>query len=100
MKFEHVVITNDKIKNGNIVELRLDSEGKKTPEPDYYLMFSLEQPYEYYLVSIKTGAALTINKKTYFKNTYFKEEIQKLIKDYNGVIYTEKDTKLVLEEYK
>ena len=96
MKLEHIIAFKNKIKAGSIVELRVDCNGKKTIQPEYYLLFEPEKAGYYYLVNIETGTALEVK----FYKAKTKEEIQYLIKEYNGQVYDEEDAKLVLEETK
>lgn len=97
IKTKTVPVFEDKITAGNIIELQVDSKGNKTEEPEYYLIgYSKEAGY-YYLVNIETGTAFDISYESYCKS---KEEIQYLIKEYNGQVYDEKDAKLVMEETK
>lgn len=97
MKLEHRIAFKNKIKAGSIVELRVNCKGKKTVQPEYYLLFKPEEAGYYYLVNIETGTAFDVSYENYCKT---KEEIQYLIKEYNGQVYDEKDAKLVLEETK
>lgn len=97
MKLEYRIALKNKIKAGNLVELRVDCNGKKTIDPEYYLLFKPVKAGYYYMVNIETGRALDINDESYGKE---KEEIYSLVKKYNGQIYDEEDAKLVLEESK
>lgn len=88
IKTKTVPVFEDKITPGNIIELQVDSKGKKTEKPEYYLIGYSKEACYYYLTNIKDGAALS---------AYLKEDIQDLIKEYDGKVYTERDAKLTLE---
>lgn len=92
IKTKTVPVFEDKIVAGNIVELQVDSKGNKTEEPEYYLIGYSKEACYYYLTNIKDGATLSSD-----RGLYPKEDIQDLIKEYDGKIYTERDAKLTLE---
>lgn len=101
IKTKTVPVFEDKITAGNIIGLQVDSKGNKTEEPEYYLIGYSKEACYYYLTNIKDGvtlSALSADEDPYPKaDLYPKEDIQDLIKEYDGKIYTERDAKLTLE---
>lgn len=92
IKTKTVPVFEDKITAGNIIELQVDSKGKKTEEPEYYLIGYSKEACYYYLTNIEDGSTLSLD-----GDLYHKEDIQDLIKEYDGKIYTERDAKLTLK---
>lgn len=95
MEIEPIPVTiKDKIRAGNIVELKVNDEGNRTEEPIYYLIGYSEESDCYYLVNMETGVTFPTALGELFAT---EEDIQDLIEEYDGKVYDEKESKLTLE---